>query len=92
MPGIKTAFLPLSCWGRNASLEAVLDKPIQILVMVASQGGSLTIAVDCPHNTGSHGHRCKASHPEVDKVGDGISCPYAIDLPCAILDEHFRRG
>lgn len=37
--------------------------------------------VKCPYNTGGHGQRCKASHPEVDKVGDGVLCPYALDIP-----------
>lgn len=36
--------------------------------------------VKCKYNTGGHGQRCKASHPDTDKVGEGIICPYSFDI------------
>ncbi len=36
--------------------------------------------LDCKYNTGGHGDRCKASHPEVDKIGNGVGCPYSFDI------------
>jgi len=37
--------------------------------------------VNCIHNTGGHGDRCKASHPDKDKFGKRIWCPYSFDFP-----------
>ncbi|MFH0779786.1 MAG: hypothetical protein V1928_02900 [Parcubacteria group bacterium] len=42
--------------------------------------------VTCPFNTGSHGQRCKASHPSCedhDPNGEKIGCPYSFDYPYA---------
>lgn len=76
----------IMCKGRDASYKETLPKEIPVTVYVRLREDQKTIAmsVDCPHNTGGHGQRCKASHPGVDKVGDGILCPYSADIPRVI--------
>ena len=73
---------PIHCKGRNSKGEEVLTKPLEVNVRIDKSPGSNTISstVDCKYNTGSHGERCKASHP---KVGEGASCPYSFDTPYA---------
>ncbi len=80
------------CRGRLADGHFALEEPIDVTVRV-SEGGDNTIEMnvrDCPYNTGGHGQRCKASHPDVDKIRDGISCPYSVDVPYGI--DYFRFG
>lgn len=71
------------CRGRDAERKPVLDKPVNATVRIRrfEDGESISLSVDCPHNTGSHGQRCMASHPGQEGVGDGVSCPYACDIP-----------
>ena len=66
--------------------RGVLSKAVKVKVEVSQMGDEfISIGVDgCPHNTGSHGHQCKASHPGQDKVGAGVFCPYVLDLPHAM--------
>lgn len=76
----------LKCRGRNAEGKPALEKPVNVVVdMVGSNQEALnniaTNIVVCRHNTGGHGHRCKASHPNVNKVGEGVLCPFAFDYP-----------
>lgn len=63
--------------------QKFLPNPVDVQVKVYKSPGSSDIgsAVTCPYNTGAHGERCKASHPEVDKEGEGVTCPYALDIP-----------
>ncbi len=75
--------IPIQCFGRDASYQSTLTKPVFACVDVSSDGEHISLNVQCRYNTGSHGQRCKASHPNEDKVGDGVFCPYAIDLPYA---------
>lgn len=77
---------PIECRGRNLLRKEVLPEPVLVLVEIFKFSGSnhLSSIVECPYNTGGHGDRCKASHPEVDKKEVGISCPYSFDIPYAI--------
>jgi hypothetical protein len=83
---IETIF-PIQCFGRNSEGEKVFRLPVQVEVKVSQSSGNETdifVSVNkCQYNTGGHGQRCKASHPEIDKVGEGVLCPYAIDIPYA---------
>lgn len=78
---------PVECKGRDDEGNEVLDKPVAVNVKVYKSPGSSRISslVECPYNTGGHGQRCKASHPPgVDKVGQGVICPYSFDIPYAL--------
>ena len=81
-----TQTYPVECKGRNKTGDEVLATPVSVKVEVyKSRGSNLILSdVECPYNTGGHGQRCKASHPEVDKVGEGVGCPYSFDIPYAI--------
>lgn len=83
---ITSVVFPFECKGRNVARQEVLTDPIQVKLIICGFEDKKTIAihVECPHNVGSHGQRCKASHPGQDKVGDGVSCPYSLDLPYAM--------
>ncbi|MBR9705816.1 hypothetical protein GOV14_02155 [Candidatus Pacearchaeota archaeon] len=75
----------VKCKGRDEQRNEVLEEAVKVTVNVTPSGESiLSSSVECQYNTGSHGQRCKASHPEVDKQGKGIICPYSIDIPYAI--------
>ncbi|MFC1640985.1 hypothetical protein ACFL2D_02975 [Patescibacteria group bacterium] len=85
----KRCNIQFTCGGRNERGQSALQEQITVTLRVSLFGTSMiSLDVDCPHNTGGHGERCKASHPEQDKVGSGITCPYTIDLPYAI--DRFR--
>lgn len=73
----KSASLGVKCHGRGITREEVLteDVSVAVWVRVYEDGKSIGISVDCPHNTGSHGQKCKASGKR------GVLCPYAVDLP-----------
>lgn len=77
---------PIECKGRDSRGKEVLDEAVKVEVRVSSlPPGLISLDVmDCPHNTGGHGQRCKASHPETDKVGKGVICPYSVDIPYAL--------
>ena len=78
---------PIQCHGRDASRKEVLLEPVAVKVRVSQHHGdekNISLDVECPHNTGGHGQRCKASHPNTDKVGEGVGCPYSVDIPYAI--------
>jgi len=77
---------PIECKGRNEIGDEALDAPVKVLVEVYKSQASNTISsiVRCLYNTGGHGQRCKASHPDVDKIGEGVGCPYSFDLPYAL--------
>lgn len=82
-----TVRVQLKCRGRDAKKKPVLKRSVKVLVDVrgSSERTADKIATQiivCKHNTGGHGQRCKASHPEgVDKVGDGVNCPLSFDWP-----------
>jgi hypothetical protein len=74
--------LPIECRGRNAKHQEVLGDPVSAKVNISVlREKDIFLRVECPYNTGSHCQRCKASHPNVDKVGDGAICPYTMDIP-----------
>ncbi|MEK6854931.1 MAG: hypothetical protein AABX73_01795 [Nanoarchaeota archaeon] len=85
---VKQTF-PIQCKGRDANGLEVLTEPVNVNVKIHKSPGSNTISsnVECPYNTGGHGQRCKASHPDVDKVGEGVGCPYSFDIPYALERE-----
>lgn len=76
----------IRCKGRDFHQQEVLEEAVKVKLKVYQHPDSNMISgmVDCKYNTGGHRQRCKASHPEVDKVGDGVSCPYSFDIPYAI--------
>lgn len=77
----------VACRGRTLVGEPVLDKPVEVSVRLYRSPDTSECCCDvsgCPHNTGGHGQRCKASHPWTDKVGDGVLCPFAFDYPYAL--------
>lgn len=77
---------PIKCRGRDASGNEVLDDPIEVKVSIHQRFGNgedISSDVECPYNTGGHGQRCKASHPDADKISSGIYCPYSFDIPHA---------
>lgn len=75
----------IQCRGYNERGEPSLDSPVSAVIDIHRSPGCDSISVgpeSCPHNTGGHGQRCKASHPPgVDKVGDGVTCPFSFDWP-----------
>ena len=74
----------VKCGGRNAEGRSVLKQPICVKIKISRRVRSSMIssdANDCPYNCGGHGGRCKASHPDKEKVGNGITCPYSFDAP-----------
>ena len=75
-------FFNVSCSGRDAEGQEILVTPVsaRVKVRLLEDGKTIDVGVECPHNTGGHGERCKASHPGQDKVGEGIRCPYAARL------------
>jgi len=78
---------PIRCLGRDASGNEVLSESVVVRVEVSQAKGdekNISLSVQCPHNTGGHGQRCKASHPNTDKVGKGVGCPYSVDIPYAL--------
>ena len=77
---------PIKCKGRNEIGDEVLNNSTKVEIEIHKRPGSNTISsyVNCPYNTGGHGQRCKASHPHVDKVGEGVICPYSFDIPYAL--------
>lgn len=73
----------IQCRGRNENGHEVLDSPTEVKLKIHQSPDSNNISsiVNCRYNTGGHGQRCKASHPDLDKIGEGITCPYSFDLP-----------
>ncbi|HLC81273.1 MAG TPA: hypothetical protein VJH68_01325 [Candidatus Nanoarchaeia archaeon] len=84
--GYVTQTYPIECKGRNEVGDEVLDTPVSVKVEIHKSSGSNMISsnAECPYNTGGHGQRCKASHPDVDKIGEGVGCPYNFDIPYAL--------
>jgi hypothetical protein len=77
----QTCIFQIRCRGRKAPGVEVLKRPVNVKLEVRQRGDGVLLSVRCKHNTGSHGQRCKASHPNVDKVGEGVLCPYSLDIP-----------
>ncbi len=77
---------PIQCSGRDREGNEVLPKPVDVQVRISKSVGCNTIStnVTCQYNTGGHGQRCKASHPRVDKIWEGVGCPYSLDIPYAL--------
>lgn len=72
----------IRCLGRSAKGTPALHTPVDVKITINQHAETITLSVKCPHNTGGHGQRCKASHPPgVDKVGQGVTCPYSLDIP-----------
>ena len=78
---------PIQCRGRDRHGNEVLKKPVAVTVVAHQHSGdfqNIHLDVECPYITGGHGQRCKASHPNTDKVGEGVGCPYSVDIPYAL--------
>ena len=77
---------PTECNGRDKHGKEVLENAVKVRVIVYRRAGNKdsisTLVEDCPYNTGGHGQRCKASHPEKYKV-EGLEalCPYVTNIP-----------
>ena len=72
----------IKCLGRRAPGKPALRVPVDVRVRVSDGGGSsISLNVECVHNAGGHGQRCTASHLGQEKVGDGVLCPFSIDVP-----------
>ena len=80
---------PVKCKGRNADGNSALKKPVRVEVKIYKSPGSNSISseVKCPYNTGGHGQRCKASHPNVDKAEKDVFCPYSFDIRAIGINE-----
>ena len=81
-----TVVFHVLCKGRNSARKELLAEAVRVDIHARLQENEKSIAmhVNCPHNTGGHGQRCKASHPGQDKVGEGVHCAYSLDLPHAM--------
>jgi hypothetical protein len=82
-----TQTYPIKCKGRNEAGEEVLDTAVSVEVKIFMRPESnmiSSIIKKCPHNTGAHGQLCKASHPDIDRIGEGVRCPYSFDIPYAL--------
>ena len=87
------ATFAISCYGRDANGNTVLPEPVQIICNVRqSTEWTISIDVTCPYSTRGHRERCKASHPETDKIGEGVACPYSLDIPYALDKKIIVRG
>ena len=72
------------CHGRAAGGADALQNPVMVEATLYQSPGvtdSFGCYVQCPYNTGGHGERCKASHPEQDKVVPGVSCLHSFFYP-----------
>lgn len=88
----KEATFTILCYGRDFNGSPVLNEPVTADVIVSqSVEYAISLDVKCMYNTGGHRQRCKASHPEVDKIDEGI-CPYAIDIPYALDKKIIVQG
>ena len=83
---LKSVIFSVQCRGRDASYKEVLGEPVLVEVHIRALADEKTIATEvrCPFNTGSHGHRCKASHPESEQAEEDVTCPYVLDIPTSI--------
>jgi hypothetical protein len=82
-----TQIFPVECKGRDIKGNDVLEQPTPVNVTISKSPDSsmLSSTVACFYNTGAHGERCKASHPNQDKkYKNGITCPYSFDIPFAL--------
>jgi len=86
---IETHIIPMTCFGRNSEGKNALSTAVNFNLVITrppedSQCVSIS-AESCPHNTGSGKQRCKASYaPGIDKIGEGIICPYTLDIPYGV--------
>ena len=73
----------IECRGRGPRGENVLRVPIHVVVGLFKpyprHPEEIEAKPTCPYLTGGHGQRCKASHPNQDKVGDGVFCIFRFD-------------
>ena len=78
------------CRGRDHRDKPVFGAsdaiPVTVSVRQSPDSNIISTSVTCPHNVGGHGHRCKAAHPEADKIIQmEATCCYSIDLPLPTL-------
>lgn len=86
MTPYRESLVPIQCYGRGPNGRPTLGTPLPLTIKMHRSPGCQSVSVgpqNCPHNTGGHGQRCKASHPGHEKLGDGVDCPYSFDYPYA---------
>ena len=81
-----TKLIEIMCVGRGSDGRGVLEKPINVVIKLSrpylkKPNDIEVVPKNCPFFTGGHRQRCKASHPDSDKVGTGVACPYSFDWP-----------
>jgi hypothetical protein len=77
----------IECKGRDRKGNEVLPIPVEAIVRISQSPFTKTWIesnVECIYITGGHADRCKAEDPTKDKIGKGVGCPYAFDLPYAL--------
>lgn len=83
-PTIKS--IEIMCVGRGPDGGGVLEKPINVVIKLSrpylkKPNDIEVVPKNCPFLTGGDPQRCKASHPDEDKVGAGVLCPFSFDWP-----------
>jgi hypothetical protein len=88
---MKAKSVTVLCRGCGADDSFALSTPVEVLVKLEKYGALIMSAPDnCPHNAGKLGQRCKASHPDQEKVGDGVLCRFSFDYPDACQSAHWQ--
>jgi hypothetical protein len=64
----------VNCRGVDANGKPCFSKPIVVSLSLVVYHCGWDASVECPYNTGSHGQRCRASHPGHEKLGEGVPC------------------
>lgn len=87
----------VQCYGCDQNGQLALEEPMNAQVKIYKTPDSeylISTTVKCSYNTGAHGQRCRASHPETDKAGEGVSCPFSFEIRCKkpITQESFFRN
>ena len=76
----------IRCGGRGPTGVEVFSPQIDVTIEVSKKRGIDYVNVqpkNCCHSVDDHAQRCKASHPDQDRVGDGVLCPFSFDYPHA---------
>lgn len=64
----------VNCRGVDANGKPCFKTYIVVKVTLTVYHCGWGASVDCPFNTGSHGQRCRASHPGRERLGKGVPC------------------
>lgn len=71
-----------NCKGRDKYGQEVLTESVPVILefQQCNLESIFTTSVECRWRTGGHGQRCFASHPNSDKVGEGVPCAYVTSI------------